>query len=164
MLESSMSAVIPLPVTLAAVATAIAAVSELRTRQVPNLVTLPLLFVGMAVTVWERNFYAQLIGLAIVAVCVIPAYGRGLIGGGVTKLILGIGLCVGAWMAGFFVAALIVLSGLFVLASRLSWVKARLRPPAKTETDAQVTLLPGAPLCFLALAAAYGLNRVIAHP
>ena len=58
MLTPAMAAPIPLPVTLAAVATLIAAVSELRTRQVPNVVTLPLLFVGMAVTVWSGLYFS----------------------------------------------------------------------------------------------------------
>ncbi len=148
-----MAAPIPLPVTLAAVATLIAAVSELRTRQVPNVVTLPLLFVGMAVTVWERNFYAQLIGLTIVTVWVIPAYARGWIGGGSTKLMLGIGLCVGAWMAAYFTGVFIVLAGLAFLATRIPWVSARIRKEGPS--------LPGAPLCLLALLGAYGISLLV---
>ncbi|NOU32403.1 MAG: prepilin peptidase [Polyangiaceae bacterium] len=148
-----MAAPIPLPVTLAAVATLIAAVSELRTRQVPNVVTLPLLFVGMAVTVWERNFYAQLIGLVIVTVWVIPAFSRGWISGGVTKLMLGVGLCVGAWMAGYFTGVFIVLAALFFLAARIPWVSARIRKEGPS--------LPGAPICLLALLGAYGISLLV---
>ncbi len=148
-----MAAPIPLPVTLSAVATLIAAVSELRTRHVPNVVTLPLIFVGMAITVWERNFYAQLIGLMIVTVWVIPAFSRGWISGGVTKLMLGVGLCVGAWMAGYFTGIFVVLGGLFFLAARIPWVSARIRKEGP--------FLPGAPLCLLSLLGAYGISLLI---
>ncbi len=153
MLISAMAAPIPLPVTLAAVATLISAISELRTRHVPNVITLPLLFVGMAITIWERNFYAQLIGLVIVTVWVIPAFSRGWIGGGVTKLMLGVGLCVGAWMAGYFTGVFIVLSGLFFLSTRIPWVAARIRKEGPS--------LPGAPLSLLALLGAYGISLLV---
>ncbi len=82
---------------LAATACAIAVYTDLRSRRVPNALTLPLLCVAPALAAFE-GFQAALIALAIVASALAlgtVVHSAGVLGGGDVKLFAGVGALAG---------------------------------------------------------------------
>jgi Flp pilus assembly protein protease CpaA len=106
-----------IPFTIAAITAAMATVAEWRRGSIPNLITLPLLFVGLAIAVRDANLATHILGLVGALVVALPLYAlRWVLPSGV-KLMLGVCVTLGGKTAAV-VACSTLLFVLLIQASR----------------------------------------------
>ena len=88
----------PLPLSLAAMAASIALITDLRSRRIPNWLTLSALLAGISVNLWLHGVdggLQALAGAAIGFAVLIPFYAIHAVGAGDVKLLAAIGALVG---------------------------------------------------------------------
>lgn len=111
------------PALAAVVVCALAAVSDLRTRLIPNWLTLPVLAFSLLGHAWQGGAVQGALSLAAALVCALPAYflfARGALGGGDVKLFAALGALVGARLGLELELTAFVLVTLFALL-RTAW-------------------------------------------
>ncbi len=119
-------------------------VIELRTKEIPNWITLPMFFAGLAVGLWDRRFADHFGGALAAALITFAAYRQDALGGGAVKWI-----CAAAALTGLRTAftAMCVAAVLLATAS----VVARLAKP-------RVTWVASSPFVIGTILAAIGIQ------
>lgn len=141
-----------LPFALAGIACLMSAVTELRRGHIPNLMTLPLIFVGAALSFRDPQFAYRLAGATLTLLLTLPLVRRGLLRPSATKLLLGVALTLGH-VATLFVCPVVAVSLVFgvFLARFKSHNKGRdaradtQRADAALETEAAKPMAVGLP-------------------
>jgi prepilin peptidase CpaA len=85
----------------ATVAASLAAIVDVRSRRIPNWLTLGLLLSGIAVNIWQAGVYGGALALAgamLGLVLLLPLYAVRAIGAGDVKLLAGLGALLGPHM------------------------------------------------------------------
>jgi prepilin peptidase CpaA len=109
----------PLPLTVTALAfVSLCAVSDIRTRRIPNALTASGMLAGLAVNSLSRGapgFFDSLTGLVLSGLVLLAPFALGGIGGGDVKMMAGVGAIVGARLGITGLAVGMVLGGVVMV-------------------------------------------------
>ena len=75
----------------------VACATDLRARKIPDVLTVPVLFVGIGIALVRGEVWFALLGVATALIIHLPLYALGVDRAGDTKLMLAVGALVGWW-------------------------------------------------------------------
>jgi prepilin peptidase CpaA len=143
-----------LPALMLAVLVSIAATLDMRTRRIPNSLTLAGIAAGLAVGVSDGRAMESLAGMGLALAVYVPLFALGAMGGGDVKLMAAVGAFAGpaVWLRMFIITALTggVIALIFVARKRavaptirnIGFIFEELshgRPPSRQRPDLSIT-------------------------